>query len=196
MPRRGRFMTVISLGRGATAGGMTATRVPVFPRRGLTLVEVLAVTILLGIAFSTLVVSLHGADVEGSILRVSHQWRELDREGRLTARSSDPLQERTIRLTVDDHPNRLVLCKDGDGTQREMMRSSKPHVGDGLAMSVRRLTGERMAGGVAFDGRGCSPTYLFEIAVGEADSAPRRWIAHGLTGAISEWKEGGPSDGQ
>ena len=74
-------------------------------RRGLTLLEVLAVVVIASIASVVLLTSLASADRHAGILEAMSRWQDMDRRGRMFAHS----ESRAMILRIDHEDRALSL---------------------------------------------------------------------------------------
>jgi len=143
--------------------------------RALTLIELLAVVVILGLVLGIGVTNLSAAHAEAQLERCASAWRTLDAEARilLMQRRDRPL----LRLKVDEFHRRVVLS------------AGEVDVFDSIALPEgveARLLVDGSTGSVGFDRRGCSPDYVFEL---RTPDRTRRWNVEGLTGWIHERSE-------
>jgi len=143
-------------------------------RRALTLIELLAVVVILSMAAAIGVVSLSNVDAQARIDRFVDRWRELDDKARLTGMrgSAVVLNRGEDELTLsarDSEPDIIVAA------------AIPAHIS--MTFAIDGKTVDRLQ----FDQRGCSEDYTLAIATA-VDIL--RWTVNGETGWIEPIREG------
>lgn len=140
--------------------------------RGLTLIELLAVVVLLGLVMALGAPRLASSAGAAEMTAFEAAWRDLDAKARLLARNGHPMV--TLRLMPDQRA--LVLQRGRDE------RVSSAAVPPTMSVELRR-GGSESVSVITFDARGCSPDYTVRIGVTDGP-LHRSWRAAGLTGWI------------
>ena len=140
------------------------------PSRGLTLIELLAVIVILTLVFATATVGVTGGTDAAKLREAAGLWRDLDRRARVMA-----LDVGTVTVRLDAAAGRLdVTC---GGAEPARAGALLP---DGVACVLTTTTGD---GVLVYDGLGQSGDYEIRLVCGERASA---WSVSGLTGFVRE----------
>ncbi len=141
--------------------------------RGLTLIEVLVTTVLIGLVAAVLLHSFGDAQHERAAFRaLLRELRDLDARARLVARSGE-----AVELSHDGTSGRVVIRGSGGGSiiaERELP--------PGATCSIR-LKGARSARAIAFDPIGASRDYTLDVEFGQQRA---RLDVAGLTGWVTQ----------
>ena len=141
--------------------------------RGLTLIEVLVTTVLIGLVSAALLGMAGGDQHERAQLRtLVRELRDLDARARLVARTGE-----AVELSVDETAGRVVV-QGARGTTP----ISERMLPTGAKCSIRRDR-VRPVQLIAYDSTGASGDYAFELALGRFQA---RLDIAGLTGWITE----------
>ena len=136
------------------------------PRRGFTLLEVLAVVILFSLVASVLTVHLAAASESATFRAAASRLRDMDARARLFARTSGPLV-----LSLQDQGRSLLLSQVDTGAS--LLRVD---LGEGAAVEIETDPPRRW---ILFDRSGRSVDYELALASGEREA---RWQVAGTTG--------------
>lgn len=140
--------------------------------RGLTLAELLAVVVLLGLVMALGAPRLASSAGAAEMTAFEAAWRDLDAKARLLARSGQ--SGVTLWLALDQRA--LVLCRGEDE------RVSSAAVPPGMTVALVRSREQHLTA-ITFDARGCSPDYALRL--GDVNGhLHRTWRVAGLTGWI------------
>ena len=140
-------------------------------RSGFTLIEVLAVVVLLAVISTLSIAGLSSTSAGASLMRLKAECRNLDAHARLAAQSSG--KPMTIQHKQD--ANLIELLEDTDSERLSIV--SWP-----AALTLRMEIGGVPASTVVLDRLGRSPDYSFIILRDQHES---RLDIAGLTGAVS-----------
>lgn len=140
-------------------------------RRGVTLIEVLAIVVLVAFAGSILVVGISSRAITAQTNHFVMQWQALDRRARLMARLS-ARESTALQLAVTESAVRLVIAR----AQADPETFDMIYAPNGVETWL-----QAEASVINFDRRGCTPDYEFMI---KANGSMRRWFVAGLTGWI------------
>lgn len=146
-------------------------------RRGLTLIELLAVVVILSMVAGVATVGLAGTSDAAQMQAAVAGWKDLDARARITARSLGP-----VTLAIDAEGTRLVVRASGGGGGGGSERLAEYQFPRG---ATGHMEGEGPIDRIEFDRQGRSIDY--EVAVALADRV-ERFSVRGLTGAVMEAK--------
>lgn len=152
-------------------------------RRAFTLIEALAVVVVLAMASGVTVVALAAFDGEARLQRLGFEWSALDAQGRALARLRPP-GAAAVRLRHDDDPRSIRLDAGDFGADWPQHEIRLPA---DVRATIELRDGQSVAT-VLFDRRGCSIDYRLAV---EIDGNGKSWVVNGLTGLIEEEQVGG-----
>ena len=138
--------------------------------RGFTLIEVLAVIVILSIVAGVATVGLASATDSARLAGAVSQWRDLDARARLFSRTTGPV---VMNLNRDHTMVRLFVVESGELLSQVVL---PPEV-------TGHFRTDQPTDAIVFDRTGGSPDY--EVQVKTVDSIVR-WYVYGLTGLVKE----------
>ena len=141
-------------------------------RSAFTLIEVLAVIVIVSMVAGIATVGLAAASDSAQLRAAAAQWRDLDARARLFSRSLGP-----VVMSVDDQSNAVTLHSVGS-----IERLTAVVLPDGV---WGRLRVDPPAQSIVFDRLGRSVDYDVEVRTAQRVI---RWRVFGLTGLITELK--------
>lgn len=148
-----------------TVSGRTTRR----PRtQGLTLLELLAVLVLLALTFSVAGVRLAATSAHAQLQAAASRLRDLDAYTRLLARSGEPA---FLQLDGAEHFVRVQAIR-----STELLAGAA--IPEGVSVEIRTSSGDEA---ITFDRLGRSPDYRVAMNAGETTL---RWHVYGLTGYV------------
>lgn len=145
-------------------------------RNALTLIELLAVILLLGLVAGSAIVNLGSMDGSARMEETAHQIRQLDRAARQLARTEGA-------AIIARRNKALVLQQPRTGESARQFTAA-----DGIEIQLHG-TDEQLLDAIAYDASGRSADLRIAITNGEWT---RSFIIHGLTGAVEEIRERQP----
>jgi len=148
--------------------------------RGLTLIELLAIIVILAMVSSVLAIGLGSASSVASIQSFASQWAGMDGRARLMSRTQDLDADPIIMVASE---GRVALLRHRvDGHDEAVV--DEIHSPRGVALRIEGIEHQW----IDFDRRGCTPDYKLVLKLHDVK---RVWRVHGLTGWIEEIGEGG-----
>ncbi len=163
---------------------MTRRRSNPQSRRGFTLIEMLAVVVLLGLISSVAVVSLARADDAGAFQSARWGFANLNAQTRLAAQSEG------CAMVIRSADDGARLAADAVPTSREGWSASfELPCATTIRLYEARGSGGRFLDGLFIDRTGRSLDAMVQIA-GESGRS-ERWFIHGLTGQLTRLDSGG-----
>ena len=138
--------------------------------RGFTLIEVLAVIVILSIVAGVATVGLASATDSARLAGAISQWRDLDARARLFSRTTGPV---VMNLNRDHTMVRLFVVESGELLSQVVL---PPEV-------TGHFRTDQPTDAIVIDRTGGSPDY--EVQVKTVDSIVR-WYVYGLTGLVKE----------
>lgn len=140
--------------------------------RGLTLIELLAVVVILAMVAGVAVVNAGSMNASAELRAIARQWQELDARARLHARSDGPVQ---MHIDSDNRAIRLVSA----ATNEQLAFIDLP-----LGTTVRiQIAAAEPASHVTIDRTGRSGDYTASV---ERNGGKITWTIYGLTGWVKQ----------
>ena len=148
---------------------LSVVRCTITMHRAFTLIELLAVIVIISMIAGVGLISLSSADTEATLQRIGFEWRELDGKLRIVSQR-DPASRLSLRI----NDNTIT----GEGATDELSQLIiMPH-----RVEAQLLVDDAVES-IAFDRRGCSSDYTLVLSL---EQSKKQWQVFGLTGWIHE----------